>query len=70
MVIIRKFQSKYEEVMILKIYFDERNNIASSHQIFQKCQIFLIFCVGNLYFLINLMGTCNNNKNIKIQKKN
>jgi hypothetical protein len=33
--------------------------IASSHQIFQKRQIFLIFCVGIIYFLKNLMGTCN-----------
>jgi hypothetical protein len=33
--------------------------IASSHQIFQKCQNFLIFCVGILYFLKNLMGTSN-----------
>jgi hypothetical protein len=33
--------------------------IASSHQIFQKCQNFFVFCVGILYFLKNLMGTCN-----------
>jgi hypothetical protein len=35
--------------------------IASSHQIFQKCQNFLIFCIGIIYFLKNLMGTCNSN---------
>jgi hypothetical protein len=34
-------------------------NIASSLQIFQKCQNFLKFCVGNYIFLKNLMGTCN-----------
>jgi hypothetical protein len=37
----------------------EVHTIASSHQIFQKCQNFLIFYVGILYFLKNLMGTCN-----------
>jgi hypothetical protein len=36
------------------------SDIATSHQIFQKCQNFLIFCVGVLYFLKNLMGTCKN----------
>jgi hypothetical protein len=35
--------------------------LASSHQIFQKCQNFLIYFVGIIYFLKNLMGTCNNN---------
>jgi hypothetical protein len=38
---------------------NQNSSIASSHQIFQKCQNFLIFCVGIIYFLKNLMGTRN-----------
>jgi hypothetical protein len=41
----------------INYYNDDEYNIASSHQIFQKYQNFLIFCVGIEDFLKNLMGT-------------
>jgi hypothetical protein len=46
---------------IIKLF---KEDIVSSHQIFQKCQNFLLFCVGIIYFLKNLMRTCNSNKDI------
>jgi hypothetical protein len=42
---IQLFSKQFEDVCIIQNFM-----IASSHQIFQKCQNFLLFCVGIIYF--------------------